>query len=237
MQSIARPRSAANAAGGRRGARPRTNVFTDATLPIPGGNATENRLHGSRCAAGQASRCRSPRCGQGNPLWTMTSCTRGCRRESTDRSRRRDCPGPGQLTLSARLGKFTRFNSSLKRGISLLRRGARVELSRQAETALRPRRPRLRRGGAPIGRFIGLTEEKFATKNPAFECRAAPERHPGAGCLATGRQQKLPERGCNKVTATGKGFGFSPRKVYFCAHEFFSMQRRNALAHKRKKGP
>ncbi len=34
-------------------------------------------------------------------------------------------PGPKQRAQTARLGKFFRFNSSLKRGISLLRRGAR----------------------------------------------------------------------------------------------------------------
>ena len=41
-------------------------------------------------------------------------------------------------------------------------------------TALKPRGLRLRRGGAPIGRFIGHPGEKFATKNPVFACRAAP---------------------------------------------------------------
>ncbi len=42
----------------------------------------------------------------------------------------------------------------------LLRRGARGELSLRAGTALRPRRPPLRRAGAPTGRSIGLTGEK-----------------------------------------------------------------------------
>ncbi len=58
-------------------------------------------------------------------------------------------PGSAQRALAARLGKYFRFNSSLKRCISLLRRGARVplgtrklELARQqATTALRGRRP------------------------------------------------------------------------------------------------
>ena len=66
------------------------------------------------------------------------------------------------------MGKYFCFNSSLKQSISLLRRGARVELSRRAGTALRPRGPRLRRGGAPKGRLIGLTGEKtFFVRAPA----------------------------------------------------------------------
>ncbi len=53
-------------------------------------------------------------------------------------------------------GKFYRFNSSLKRYISLLRRGARWF----ERTGLKPAGLRLRRGGAPKGRLIGLTGEK-----------------------------------------------------------------------------
>ena len=41
---------------------------------------------------------------------------------------------------------------------SLFRRAG--DRKNHSSTALRPRRPRLRRGGAPIGRFAGLTGEK-----------------------------------------------------------------------------
>ena len=60
-------------------------------------------------------------------------------------------------TVSGRApGKFFRFNSSLKRYISLLRRGARWF----ERTGLKPAGLRFRRGGAPKGRLIGLTGEK-----------------------------------------------------------------------------
>ena len=62
-------------------------------------------------------------------------------------------------TVSGRApGKFFRFNSSLKRYISLLRRGARWF----ERTGLKPAGLRFRRGGAPKGRLIGLTGEKPA---------------------------------------------------------------------------
>jgi hypothetical protein len=64
-----------------------------------------------------------------------------------DRKTTQPPPCSAQQSLTARLGKFFRFNSSLKRGISLLRPGAQgFSLHFATQTQQKPRR-----GGRPRG--------------------------------------------------------------------------------------
>ena len=87
-------------------------------------------------------------------------------------------------------GRFILFRQ-VRNSESLLRRGAR-DLER---TALRPRRPPLRRAGAPKGRLIGHPGEKNGQRQPQqnarWACRSAPIR-----------QQKLSPPPRKKTTAS-----------------------------------
>ena len=56
---------------------------------------------------------------------------------------------------------------------------ARLSYPDHAGTALRPGRPRLRRGGAPIGRFIGHPAEKNGQRQPLQNARWAGPTEPG----------------------------------------------------------
>ncbi len=112
-----------------------------ATLPIPGGNATENRTHGNCSTAGRSLRSRGSSGGHcHSPSESPTTrCTRRCRQATTYLRhdslylRCRGSPGPGPLgtrklgfslqnplapasfqkrSLTARLGKSFPINSS-----------------------------------------------------------------------------------------------------------------------------
>ena len=67
------------------------------SFPIPGGNATEDRMNGDCCSAEWTSRCRSSNSGPWNPQWMTTRCTRCIRLHAVSRSlscfRHRGSPG------------------------------------------------------------------------------------------------------------------------------------------------
>ncbi len=73
-------------------------------LPLPGGNATENRTHGHCRAAGRSLRSRSSSSGHWYPPWMTTSCSRCCQRTTTYRSRTRGSPGCRWGTPTAPVG-------------------------------------------------------------------------------------------------------------------------------------
>ena len=66
-----------------------------ATLPIPGGNATDDRSHGRGCTADGARRNGSTGSGHWYRPRSTTNCTRCCRRPTTLLRRSRERPGPG----------------------------------------------------------------------------------------------------------------------------------------------
>ncbi len=139
-------------------------------LRVPSGTAKDGRCCASRQAHPKA-RPRSPYDGRRHHPYGPDCCSktaivdRAPLRRPPRRAQLRCCSaGYGAVsekeprpTVSGRApGKFFRFNSSLKRYISLLRRGARWF----ERTGLKPAGLRFRRGGAPKGRLIGLTGEK-----------------------------------------------------------------------------